>query len=163
MYCAKCDRTEWDQIALEMGNCSRCYEPLFASEDDHEYYESQAKASEDNATHPAPRRALSGPGDASRLSAGSGTGAPLSEVKQVAITELIGDAVEILTCLYESIAKHGNYSAGSTLCFVDQAAGCLRDALTVCKTPEKPNETLLDAAFANCKPGEGFDGPQGAE
>lgn len=81
----------------------------------------------------------------------------------------LDDAYQLTGRLNADGSKQKNVTAGdfrrvrAFLCFVDQAAGCLRDALTVCKTPEKPNETLLDAAFANCKPGEGFDGPQGAE
>jgi hypothetical protein len=45
------------------------------------------------------------------------------------LREAASEGLDILTNLYESIAKHGNYSAESTMDFIDQAGACLREAL----------------------------------
>ncbi len=41
MYCVRCDRWEYDQIAVECGICTRCEGPLHEPPDDDDY--SQAK------------------------------------------------------------------------------------------------------------------------
>ncbi len=63
------------------------------------------------------------------------------ESRDTSKEELVREALGILTDLHDSIAKHGNYSAESTMCFVDQAASALRDSLS--RAPEPVQETLL--------------------
>lgn len=49
MYCAKCDRWEYDQIACEDGICLRCYGPLVDPDeghDDAEYHSPPAHGGE---------------------------------------------------------------------------------------------------------------------
>lgn len=46
MYCAKCDRWENDQIAIEDGICLRCYGPLVEPDDDDEWVSEQGQADE---------------------------------------------------------------------------------------------------------------------
>lgn len=41
-------------------------------------------------------------------------------------TDALEEGIEILTNLFESIRKHGNYSQESTLNFISQALGCFR-------------------------------------
>jgi len=39
MYCAACDRTEWDDLGIDTETCLRCGGFLCASDDDDEWWE----------------------------------------------------------------------------------------------------------------------------
>lgn len=46
---------------------------------------------------------------------------------------LIDEGLEVLTNLTDSIQRHGNYSAESTVCFIDSAASAFREARATLK------------------------------
>lgn len=52
----------------------------------------------------------------------------------VKVKALLDEGLEILNGIIDSVKRHGNYSPESTCVFIDQAGGCLREALSALTT-----------------------------
>jgi len=73
--------------------------------------------------------------------------------RQEKVTALLDEGLEILSNLYASIRKHGNYSPEATCTFIDQAGQCFREASrSLAALPQEPAPEPVKFPTAFCQP-----------